>query len=131
MLVNGINNRMSKKLKHLEFIQATIARMSQKSFLIKGWSVTLSVAVLALDAISWWAVIPLLFLWWLDASYFQSEKAYRELYRKVSTQQESDIDFDMEATEYKEGTCKLLLNKTLFTFYIALFLIVIIFSGIK
>lgn len=122
---------MSNKLKHLEFIQAAIARMSQKSFLIKGWSVTLAVAVIALDSISWWSIIPLIFLWWLDTSYFQSEKAYRELYREVSGKEENCIDFDMDATKYKASVTTLLFNKTLLSFYIALFIIVLIFNGIK
>lgn len=122
---------MSNKLKHLEFVQATIARMSQKSFLIKGWSVTLAAAVIALDSISWWAVIPLVFLWWLDTSYFQSEKAYRQLYHEVSGKEESCIDFDMDATKYKASVAALFFNKTLFFFYIALFVVVVAFGVTK
>lgn len=122
---------MSNKLKHLEFIQATIARMSQKSFLIKGWSVTLAVAVIALDSISWWAIIPLVFLWWLDTSYFQSEKAYRKLYHEVSGKEESCINFDMDATKHKASVTTLIFNKTLLFFYMALFIIVLVFSSIK
>ncbi len=34
--------------KHLEFLQAVITRMAGNSFLIKGWSVTLVAALLAL-----------------------------------------------------------------------------------
>ncbi len=33
---------MEQKIKHLEFIQAAINRMAGNSFLLKGWTVTLS-----------------------------------------------------------------------------------------
>lgn len=36
------------ELKHLEFIQGVIARLANNSFLLKGWSVTLVAAILAL-----------------------------------------------------------------------------------
>jgi hypothetical protein len=36
------------KEKHLELIQAVISRMAGNSFLLKGWSVTLAAALLAL-----------------------------------------------------------------------------------
>jgi hypothetical protein len=39
---------MDEKLKHLEFIQAAINRMANNAFLLKGWSVTLTGALLAL-----------------------------------------------------------------------------------
>ena len=40
-------NRMGdEKIKHLEFIQSVISRMSQNSFAIKGWAITLVSAIL-------------------------------------------------------------------------------------
>ncbi len=41
---------MEKKLKYLEFIQAILNRLSQNSFLLKGWSVVLISALFALAA---------------------------------------------------------------------------------
>ncbi len=35
-------------VKHLEFVQAVIARQAANSFLLKGWSVTLATALVAL-----------------------------------------------------------------------------------
>ena len=40
---------MEKKLKHLEFIQKTIERMAKNSFLLKGWSLTLTTALIAIS----------------------------------------------------------------------------------
>ena len=39
---------MEQKIKHLEFIQTTINRMAGNSFLLKGWTVTLTGGLLAL-----------------------------------------------------------------------------------
>jgi hypothetical protein len=33
---------MDAKLKHLEFIQAVISRMSTSSFIFKGWAITIA-----------------------------------------------------------------------------------------
>ena len=41
---------MDSKLKHLEFIQGVINRLSTNSFLLKGWSVVLVSALFALSA---------------------------------------------------------------------------------
>ena len=44
--------RMEAKLKHLEFIQATIARMATNSFLFKGWAITIAAALSAFAAVN-------------------------------------------------------------------------------
>ena len=41
---------MEAKLKHLEFIQAAIARMATNSFLFKGWAMTIAVGIAAFAA---------------------------------------------------------------------------------
>lgn len=41
---------MEKKIKHLEFIQSVITRISSNSFLVKGWTITLISALFALAA---------------------------------------------------------------------------------
>ena len=41
---------MEKKHKHIDLIQNVVNRMSQHSFILKGWSITLVVAVFALNA---------------------------------------------------------------------------------
>lgn len=41
---------MDRKLKHLDFIQGVINRLSTNSFLLKGWSVVLVSALFALSA---------------------------------------------------------------------------------
>ncbi|MGY1578445.1 hypothetical protein [Streptomyces sp. MN13] len=74
------------RVKHLEFIQATIARLSTNSFLVKGWALTLGAGFLALSASqkSWTVagagVVPLLCFWFLDAHFLRQERLYRRLY---------------------------------------------------
>jgi len=74
------------RIKHLEFIQATITRMGTNSFLVKGWALTLAAGLLALsaDRLSWEiagaGVIPLLCFWYLDCFFLRQERAFRRLY---------------------------------------------------
>jgi hypothetical protein len=75
--------------KHLEFIQAAISRMASNSFLLKGWTVTLTAGLFALaakDAKPAFAVIallPALAFWGLDAYYLRCERLFRALYDEL------------------------------------------------
>jgi hypothetical protein len=75
--------------KHLEFIQNIINRMSNNSFLLKGWNVTVSTAVLALivgmprPVFLVIALFSALSLWGLDAYYLRQERLFRLLYNDL------------------------------------------------
>lgn len=75
--------------KHLEMIQSTVGRLAGNSFLVKGWSVSLTAAILALGLkenslhlifIAW---LPCLMFWALDAYYLSLERRYRVLFDRV------------------------------------------------
>lgn len=72
--------------KHLEFVQGVIARMGSNSFLLKGWTVTLTSALFALAAkdarplFVLVALFPALSFWGLDAYYLRQERLFRKLY---------------------------------------------------
>jgi len=72
--------------KHLEFIQNVISRMASNSFLLKGWSVTITAALFALaakdsrSAFLILALFPALSFWGLDTYYFRQERLFRKLY---------------------------------------------------
>jgi len=76
-------------IKHLEFIQNIINRMANNSFLLKGWNVTVSSAILMLivnDPKPLYMIIALFFsisLWGLDAYYLRQERLFRILYDDV------------------------------------------------
>jgi hypothetical protein len=123
------------KLKHLEFIQSVITRLSTNSFLIKGWSVSLVVAIFALaakDANIKYAIvayIPVLAFWALDGFFLSQEKQYRELFATVARKDNADIDFSMNASSFAEGDrtwLRCVVSKTLFPFHGALLLAVCI-----
>lgn len=73
--------------KEIDLVQDCIKRMSNNSFYIKGWFVTLSAVIIALEnfkldkpLILLISIITLVF-WFLDASYVAYERCFRKLYR--------------------------------------------------
>jgi len=79
-----------EKLKHLEFIQNVITRMNTNSFQLKGWSIVIVSALLAIYASTkdnyffLVAVLPTLIFWFLDAYYLNQERKFRGLYNDVA-----------------------------------------------
>lgn len=96
-----------RKMKHLEFIQAVIARMNTNSFLVKGWAATLLSALTAFAAkdsdvryvLVAYAALPA--FWLLDASFVATERRYRALYDSVAAQDEQQIDFLMDVSPFQ------------------------------
>eukprot|EP01026_Neomeris_dumetosa_P066719 TRINITY_DN64749_c0_g2_i1.p1 TRINITY_DN64749_c0_g2~~TRINITY_DN64749_c0_g2_i1.p1 ORF type:complete len:102 (-),score=2.05 TRINITY_DN64749_c0_g2_i1:5-310(-) len=80
---------MDRKLKHLEFIQGVINRLSTNSFLLKGWSVILVASLTALSehnskiGFIFLAYIPAIIFWGLDGYFLWQERVYRALYNHV------------------------------------------------
>ncbi|HYJ86999.1 MAG TPA: hypothetical protein VEW46_13145 [Pyrinomonadaceae bacterium] len=78
------------KLKHLELIQSVISRLAGNSFSMKGWSIPLVAALMALAAkdanerYAAVALLPALCFWGLDAYYLRQERLYRKLYNAVN-----------------------------------------------
>jgi len=83
--------------KHLEFIQAVISRQAGNSFLIKGWSLTLSSALygFAVSGSDWRlacvGLAPALGFWGLDGYFLRQERLFRCLYDEVRNPS-SDVD---------------------------------------
>lgn len=100
---------MDRKLKHLEFIQGVINRLSTNSFLLKGWSVILISALFALSANNsnvrfiMLAYIPAIVFWGLDGYFLSLERIYREHYERVRTKDPKDIDFSMDTSDILSG----------------------------
>lgn len=126
---------MDDKLKHLEFIQTVINRMSVNSFLLKGWNVALIVVLFSLGAKEYnviyivVAFIPVLFFWILDSYFLSLERSFRALYDKVRVSQGTDSDFSMDIKEFQVGeNCwgKTFYSKTLLIFYFSMICIMLI-----
>lgn len=121
----------ANKIKHLEFIQATITRMNQNSFQIKGWMITIVSALLALYANSknvmyiFIAIVPVIVFWMLDAYYLQQERKFRGIYNDVAgiSPEGSNMvirDFEMPIQKYQCGKyCyfNVLISKTILPLY--------------
>lgn len=79
-----------ENIKHLEFIQNVITRMNTNSFQIKGWSIVIVSALLAIYASTknnyffLAGIFPTLIFWFLDAYYLNQERKFRGLYNDVA-----------------------------------------------
>ncbi len=97
------------KHKHLEFIQNTITRMNNNSFLIKAWTMAILSGMLTLapddskPQIYFFIFVPLISLWILDSLYLRYERKYRALYNEVSKKKEKHIDFSMDISKLKSS----------------------------
>lgn len=78
-------------VKHLEMIQAVVARLGNNAFLIKGWSITVTSVFIAfaVERVQWElavaSVVPTLLFWILDASFLRNERLFRDLFTRVTT----------------------------------------------
>lgn len=76
------------RIRYLEAIQRVIDRLSNTSFILKGWAVSLVAGLMALAANGsngdyvLIAYIPIAVFWFLDAYFLMMERQYRDLFRK-------------------------------------------------
>lgn len=100
---------MDSKLKHLDFVQGVINRLSTNSFLLKGWSVILVAALFALSAsesntrFALLALVPALVFWGLDGYFLALERTYRKHYENIRKKSPDEIDFSMNINYLKQG----------------------------
>jgi hypothetical protein len=117
------------RIKHLELVQAVVSRMAANSFWLKGWSVTLVAAIVALAAkdadprFALLAVVPVLIFWLLDAYFLRQERMYRKLYDHVRLHRSEEVDFSLDATRFAgqvQGLGGVMFSVTLCWFYAGL-----------
>ncbi len=120
---------MDEKVKHLEFIQGVVNRLSTNSFLLKGWSVVLVSALFALSAgdanvvFVYLAYVPACVFWGLDGYFLAVERAYRRLFDEVRLLDAANVDFSMKTRSEDAGFWKWVdatMSKTLIPFHGAL-----------
>ena len=92
----------AKREAHLAMIQGVVTRLGQNSFLLKGWSVLLVSALLALGAASseelvvLVAFLPVLAFWGLDGYFLWQERLFRALYDYVREQDDESVNYSMD-----------------------------------
>jgi hypothetical protein len=102
--VDDYDSFSANQIKHLEMIQAVIARLGNDGFLVKGWTVTvvgafLGFAVNDSDAtLALASVVPAVAFWSLDTYFLRSERLFRELYERVRSGEHDGEAFSMGAT---------------------------------
>ena len=123
-------------LKAIDLVQTQIQRMARNSFLIKGWTLTLVVGSLLLKTTDYQyflAILPVLAFWVLDSYYLRIERMYREKYKKIINNEETQRDklFDLNPHNYtsdKTKKVKVFFSPTLLIFYATITILVLVFS---
>lgn len=104
--------------------------MAAHSFQLKGWTVTLVAALLAIASAAKGkaayvaiAFIPVLVFWVLDAYFLWQERRFRAVFNHVRRLEEEAVDFDMNPPGLDEGAGswgEAIFSKTLLIFYLSL-----------
>jgi hypothetical protein len=152
---------MSNKIKHLEFIQGVINRHNSNSFMIKGWSITLTTAIFAFTGsikepiLCFISLGPIIMFWILDSIFLANERCFISMYecvvnnklivekeklKKNSTTESSKefliLDLSMNFKQFKEikrnNWYSVFLSNTISWFYsILVLLTLIIYLGLS
>jgi len=127
---------MEGKLKHLE-MQGVINRLAADSFPIKGWTVVLVAALIAVLAtenrieFAPVAVLPVLLFWGLDGYFLRQERRFRSLY-DVRSKNESEVDYSMAIGSIPRNARMTwdgaIFSITLIVFYVALAISIVLIA---
>ena len=126
-----------KKEAHLAMIQGVVSRLGQNSFLLKGWSVLLVSALLALGTASseelvlMVAFLPVLVFWGLDGYFLWQERLFRRLYDHVREQDEANVDYSMDVGVIRKTVLsptwpRATFSRTLITFHLVVLVAVLV-----
>lgn len=106
-MIAGTTNADDRR-KHYELIQAVVNRLATASFQVKGWTVTITTALLgvivAAKLPSWVALlglVPTLLFWCLDAYYLQQERLFRALYNDAIRAGTEVPVFSLDVSPYR------------------------------
>jgi len=120
----------------LEFIQDIVSRLSQKSFLVKGWSLSI-VAVLGImldktkfnESLALVICICVFIFWFLNAYYLHTERLYRILYAvKISLKEDTSmLSLDLSIIKNdksleKKSLINAFFSKTVWPFHLIIFI---------
>jgi hypothetical protein len=117
-----------ERIKHLEFIQAVIARHAGTAFLVRGWALTIVAAIFAILAtrfepgLAAVALVPLLCFWGLDGYFLRQERLFRRLYEDVRAPASDVEPMSMSVGAYvgQIGWVEAIRSTTLLLFYLPL-----------
>lgn len=109
----------SARIKHLELAQSVVARQASNSFLIKGWTITVSSAIYAISIQQNEVLYALLgsgvvaSFWSLDSYYLRNERLFRRLYQAIRREEPTVEAFSLDPapfSNYVESTFRVALT---------------------
>jgi hypothetical protein len=84
--------------KHMDYVQAVISRLANNSFVMKGWALTLSSALLGFAAsqghamLAFAAVAPAMAFWLLDTYFLRQERAFRDMFDDIASKKVTNFE---------------------------------------
>ncbi|MGW1725913.1 hypothetical protein ACWCQK_23605 [Streptomyces sp. NPDC002306] len=125
MTTTDVGSYTTDEIKHLEFIQAVVTRLGNGSFLIKGWTMTVSGVFFGVlvNHLSWrfaaTGMIPLVGFWLLDSYYLRQERMFRKLYDDVRGRAAGVPPFSMNVQPYlaRVPWSDVVVSRTMVNFY--------------
>jgi hypothetical protein len=135
---------VDQRIRHLEMIQGVVGRLSQNSFVVRSWSVTVVSAVFAVVEVGSGtlstrvliAIMPAIMFWGLDAYYLRQERLFRCLYAAVAQnlQERKEADavppFGMDTNPFRpqvSGWWRTALRPTVAAIPLALIVVTVMF----
>jgi len=127
-----------ERSKHFEFIQNIITRLNSNSFVIKGWAITLTSALLALAAtlknpsILVITGLPVIAFWILDTIYLKNERMFRCFYNEAVKENSSiklyeiDLNKDFIKNDINNTFFRVFKSWTILPFYVSLLILTIV-----
>ncbi|MFF3951543.1 hypothetical protein ACFYYN_43190 [Streptomyces sp. NPDC001902] len=114
-----------EEIKHLEFIQAIVARLGNGSFLIKGWTMTVAGVFFGVSVsnpnwkVAAAGMIPIVGFWLLDSYFLRQERLFRKLYDDVRRPSVAVELFSMNVQPYHASVPwgKVIRSHTMVNFY--------------
>jgi len=128
------------KKQHLEFIQNIITRMNANSFQIKGMTLAIVSALMAIYAANpkilfiFFGILPTLFFWFLDSYYLQQERKFRGVYNDVAGLKKviEVLPYEMPIQKYTKkidkqfSFCNVFFSKTIFSLYFSIIIVLLL-----
>lgn len=133
-----------KKRQHLEFIQNIITRMNTNSFQLKGLTITIVSALMAVYASNpkvlfvFFGIPPTILFWFLDTYYLQQERKFRGVYNDVAKLKNNIAvkRYEMPIHKYDKSVDKqysywnVLFSKTIAWLYVSIIIFLLIIGFI-
>jgi hypothetical protein len=114
------------RIKHLEMIQAVVARLANEAALVRGWAVTVAAAFYGFAAknLNWRiaavGLLPVVAFWWLNVYYLWSEQKYRCLGNRVARAENAVEPFSMDASNEAVPITKAMRSPVVWPFYLVM-----------